>query len=507
MVDVAKLAIEVDSTQATTAAAKLDKLSTSSGKAAASTTKLSASVGASKNNLRNMSLQLSQVAQQGSVTGNYLQALAIQLPDLLLGFGTLGIAIGAVAGSIAGPLFSALTSTNAELESFNNLIDDTKGGLRSVRLEATEGAINTLKDNIKASAEEMERLQKIPDKIGGRAVTNNRRLKIQAERQEQIKNIEKDQIRNNEALVELDQRRLKLKNDINGIDEMQTAIPEQNFNSYNLSDFFAEQEQEMEKGQAKFNAMIRSNLNATLDAEQLAAQRFAESLQQNQELRDADLISEQQHLQGKIAAEEAYNSRVSAIRKKDADSRGVTNESTLQASASFFGNLASIADAGGKEQFESYKLLASAQAGISAALGALSVIGDASIPTALKPFAIGAVGALAAVQIAQIQSQEYSGTRQLGGQAQAGRSLLVGENGPEVLTMGADSGYITPNSALGGSSNVEVNVINNGSSQVEIQQEQISGKDVINILLTDISKGGPIIRGVMAATGTRRAGV
>ena len=53
--------------------------------------------------LRNMGLQLNQVAQQGSVTGDYMRALSIQLPDMLLGFGSLGIAIGIVAGAF-GPL-------------------------------------------------------------------------------------------------------------------------------------------------------------------------------------------------------------------------------------------------------------------------------------------------------------------------------------------------------------------------------------------------------------------
>jgi hypothetical protein len=39
---------------------------------------------------------------------------------------------------------------------------------------------------------------------------------------------------------------------------------------------------------------------------------------------------------------------------------------------------------------------------------------------------------------------------QHGGPAVAGRSYLVGERGPEVLTMGSQSGHVTPNSALGG---------------------------------------------------------
>lgn len=50
--------------------------------------------------LRNTSLQLSQVAQQAAATGDPIRALAIQLPDLGLAFGTVGIAAGAVAGAL-----------------------------------------------------------------------------------------------------------------------------------------------------------------------------------------------------------------------------------------------------------------------------------------------------------------------------------------------------------------------------------------------------------------------
>ncbi len=52
--------------------------------------------------MRNVGLQLNQVAQQGAMTGDYLRALSIQMPDLLLGFGGLGIAIGTVA-AVLGP--------------------------------------------------------------------------------------------------------------------------------------------------------------------------------------------------------------------------------------------------------------------------------------------------------------------------------------------------------------------------------------------------------------------
>ena len=50
-----------------------------------------------------------------------------------------------------------------------------------------------------------------------------------------------------------------------------------------------------------------------------------------------------------------------------------------------------------------------------------------------------------------------------GGPVSGGRSYIVGERGPEVFTPGV-SGGITPNHAIGGSTNVSVNVDASGSS-------------------------------------------
>ena len=50
-----------------------------------------------------------------------------------------------------------------------------------------------------------------------------------------------------------------------------------------------------------------------------------------------------------------------------------------------------------------------------------------------------------------------------GGAAQRGKSYLVGERGPEIFTPGA-TGTVSPNHALGGTTNVVVNVDASGSS-------------------------------------------
>ena len=55
------------------------------------------------------------------------------------------------------------------------------------------------------------------------------------------------------------------------------------------------------------------------------------------------------------------------------------------------------------------------------------------------------------------------GVRAAGGPVRGGKSYMVGERGPEMFTPGV-SGMITPNHALGGSTNVVVNVDASGSS-------------------------------------------
>tara|TARA_Y100000361_G_scaffold84364_1_gene74771 strand:+ start:52 stop:1893 length:1842 start_codon:yes stop_codon:yes gene_type:complete len=65
---------------------------------------------------------------------------------------------------------------------------------------------------------------------------------------------------------------------------------------------------------------------------------------------------------------------------------------------------------------------------------------------------------------------QFRGAKAEGGPVKGGSSYLVGERGPELFSPGV-SGMITPNHALGGSTNVVVNVDASGSS-VEGDEEQ-----------------------------------
>ena len=63
------------------------------------------------------------------------------------------------------------------------------------------------------------------------------------------------------------------------------------------------------------------------------------------------------------------------------------------------------------------------------------------------PFNLGAAALVAAqgyVQISAIKNQQYTGPREKGGPVGANQTYLVGERGPEYLTMGSNAGMITP---------------------------------------------------------------
>jgi hypothetical protein len=118
----------------------------------------------------------------------------------------------------------------------------------------------------------------------------------------------------------------------------------------------------------------------------------------------------------------------------------------------------------------------------------------------LLPMIAGAVGGDKGVQQA---SSLFSGARASGGPVEAGKTYLVGENGPEPFTPGV-GGHISPTSTLqqiakssggGGAPNVTTNIINNSSQPVQAQPSQVSYDSqmkqfIIHTILEDQASGG-----------------
>jgi len=76
-------------------------------------------------------------------------------------------------------------------------------------------------------------------------------------------------------------------------------------------------------------------------------------------------------------------------------------------------------------------------------------------------FISGAGGGGAASGLIASASAKVSGKKAGGGGVNAGETYLVGEDGPELLTMGGSNGYVTPNNAIGGGGNTFVFTGNN----------------------------------------------
>ena len=94
----------------------------------------------SSRGIQNIALQLNQVGQQAAVTGNVFQALSIQLPDMLAGFGGLAPAIAGAALGLGAAFIPHLLQTkdatdqvgksleamNDQMGAFNKLVKDGK---------------------------------------------------------------------------------------------------------------------------------------------------------------------------------------------------------------------------------------------------------------------------------------------------------------------------------------------------------------------------------------------
>lgn len=197
-----------------------------------------------------------------------------------------------------------------------------------------------------------------------------------------------------------------------------------------------------------------------------------------------------------IASKISYEERLTQLQQEYADKRNqiIRNEANNQSfltdsqmnSISLvgdaFGNMAAIAEKGGKDSFETYKAFATAQAITSGILATMGTLAQASLYFAppVPQILAGTVAALSAVNVAQIQSQTYQ-PRAVGGSVYEGSPYLVGELGPELFTPNSSGGgRITPFNQLmnkaGGESNT---VTENTTLNLNLQGVYNSAEDMI----------------------------
>jgi hypothetical protein len=239
-----------------------------------------------------------------------------------------------------------------------------------------------------------------------------------------------------------------------------------------------------------------------------------ESFRQHQERMNAiasegqDIITEQkkQAEQERIAASRQANSMMGADFLTSAENISIafkditaSQQSSVNALGGAMSNITSIMAQGGEESFQAYKRLAQAEAAIAGSLAFIKAL--ASAPPPANFILAGSIAALTAVNIAAIDQQEYQGARAMGGSVTGGNSYMVGENGPEVVTMGG-SGVVTPSSVNnnGGTTNV-TQVFQLGGGGGDAKRQILAAAPFIKAqakqaVLEAINQGGAMSRAV-----------
>jgi hypothetical protein len=456
------------------------------------------------NSLRQVSLQLSQVAQQGAVTGDFFRAFTVQLPDLLLGFGTFAILIGAAAGALGGPLIDALTGSSKAIKNVDEDIADLTDGFEEltdaqrayvllsseIKQADLQKEFDDIGQEVKAAADELKILEQ-----GFRRTARGQRISIAADPEE----IQEAELALKRLSAVRDNIGLKLEREIKLQGELRDA-----------TDLTTQSALEANRAQSKTDLL--SELEATTDAIERAGSTQTElavraAAERNSILAAAyneDLISFGEYQEQRVNNQLNLQAELTEIDEKAQQQRNqiltAGQEAALSASGQLFGNLASIAKEGGEDQFQEYKNLASAQAAIAASLAAIKALAEGG--PILGPALAVSIGAVAAIQIAKIQGQEYQSSRASGGQA-TGR-VLVGENGPEILNMGNSTGKIT--SAAGTKNEMQGQTVQqifnispglSGLVQAEIQRAiPLMAKVAVSSVSGDIRRGGSAAKAV-----------
>lgn len=142
----------------------------------------------------------------------------------------------------------------------------------------------------------------------------------------------------------------------------------------------------------------------------------------------------------------------------------------LQNASQLFGDLADVSKQFAGEQSGIFKGLFAVSKAFAIADSIIKIQNGLTsamhLPFPANITAMASVSAATSGIVSTINSTKFAGGKAAGGPVLAGNSYIVGERGPELLTMGG-AGSVTPNNKMGG--DMVVNVQNYGA-KVDVQQ-------------------------------------
>lgn len=207
----------------------------------------------------------------------------------------------------------------------------------------------------------------------------------------------------------------------------------------------------LEKEKASAQARLLQIEQSAMEEAELINSLEAEAIAKTQADRDAALISQKEFETAKDQIEEKHSKDRVALAQAEAQAKSDIQQQVLASMSGIAGQLSGIAEKGSKEAkvlFAMQKAIAIAQIIVATETAALTasayVAGAGPIAWLASVTGIRAMGYASAGIVA---GTAIAGGRALGGQVRGGESYLVGERGPELLTMGS-SGRIATNENL-----------------------------------------------------------
>lgn len=495
----ASLQIRVDTTGVEQAEQGLENIAREGSRAERSTQRLntasrqtSRSFGMLGGKATAVGYQLQDVAVQAQMGTSAFVILGQQGSQLAAAFGPTGALVGAViaiGSAIGGTLVASLFGAKDAFEELGEEIDGLVGKSVRAQIVLIDGligkqrdAVKDLRDNL-AEAEALEK-KRINTSVKGKG-REEAIEKARASRAEKTLEAKNAVILAEERLVRLQEKQFDLtkkKEEKENLGFSQTNISDAVKNDPMLARIAAKERGEKvismlevqsirdkekanqtririeERLQSQINA-IRSGNRSAVNPLQAERDRYAQQLAVISSYEATRLGNEVEYHNLREEAAKAHSDRMVEITRLEESQKSrlltTAQSDSLGAIGSIFGNMAELTKEGGESSFKEWKAFASAQAAVSAALAVSQAL--ASAPPPINFALAGTVGALAAVQIAKIQSMEYSG-RASGGQVRAGESYVVGERGKEVITMGSMNGFVTSADKVGKGSGGGVNV-------------------------------------------------
>ena len=510
--EVGQLVLKVDTSEVKSAEAAVERLGDASQDTTqktkimqSQTKKTNVTVGDFGRKAGMAGIQVEQLAGQIAMGQNPLRAFGVQAADLgfILGVPLLGAVVGiaSAVGSVLIPmLFSAAKDTEELVEQFEELdrvFNELTIAQQTVYLKDMNEKIAEMKDESAEAQEEINRLTEEMNRMTGSGAM------VEGQTQRLI-----DQMLAQQAIIDTNTQLTKKMTDaLNRESEAEREAREEKEKSEKASIRAAERE--LKATMAKMDAADRyvEKLAGLADNELQALERKeATQLETINSYREQNLITEQEYQDALTAivasGQAARNSMAIAAQEEEMErnesrldrikeendrmmAEAIAHDEKKKASAmQTTDSLLAFEDVLMKGKSEKQK--AGFRVGVNLMNAekrenAKTIVSN-SYTAAMKAYAslagipiIGpALGAAAAATIlaagVSFAAQSLSG-RALGGQVRAGESYVVGERGPEVLTMGA-GGRITPNEALGGGGGQVVNRTANVSFSIQANDTQ-----------------------------------